>query len=264
MNKKKNIGFIIGAIVTGLMLLVATISIFYTPYDPEKMDIYNKFLSPCPQHIFGTDNFGRDIFSRTMVGLFDTIVISGTTVLIGFTIGLLIGSLTGYFGGIIDEILMRINDALSSVPSVLMAIVFIGVFGSSTWTLILSLGIVFIPSFARMIRSEFIKEKNKEYVMSAKLSKASSFRIIFVHILPNCKKTIASTIIVGFNNAILAEASLSFLGIGVQPPKASLGLMLKEAQTFLVKAPWYGLFPGMVIVLLIIGIVLVEKRNDTN
>ncbi len=262
MNKKMNLRFIIGAVITGIMLITALVSLVYTPYDSETMDLNSKFLAPCAAHIFGTDNFGRDIFSRTMVGLKDTIFVSGCTILIGFTVGLLVGSLTGYFGGIIDEILMRINDALASIPSVLMAIVLIGVCGSSTTTLICSLGIVFIPSFARMIRSEFIKEQNKEYVMSAKLSKVSNFRIIFVHILPNCKHTIISTIIVGFNNAILAEASLSFLGIGIQPPRASLGAMLKESQGFLTKAPWYSLFPGLVIVLLIVGLVALYSNRQ--
>lgn len=261
---KKNVKFVIGAIIVGILFFVAIISLFYTPYDPETMNIKERFLSPCSKHIMGTDNFGRDIFSRVMVGLKDTIFISGATIAIGFIVGLLVGSFTGYFGGILDEFLMRINDTLSSIPSVLLAIVMIGAFGSGTTTLIISLGIVFIPSFARMIRSEFIKERTKEYVMCAKLSGANSIRIIFIHILPNCKSTIISSLIVGFNNAILAEASLSFLGIGVMPPKASLGAMLKDSQMYLAKAPWYGLFPGLTIVLLIVGLVLMfdTKRRS--
>lgn len=263
MNKKSP-KFIIGLVIVGILVLIAIISLFYTPYDPEAMNIREKFQAPNLSHIMGTDNFGRDIFSRVMVGLRDTIFISGATIAIGFVIGLLVGSFTGYFGGFLDEALMRINDTLSSIPSVLLAIVMIGAFGSGTTTLIISLGIVFIPSFARMIRSEFIKERTKEYVMCAKLSGAGSLRIIFIHILPNCKNTIISSLIVGFNNAILAEASLSFLGIGVMPPKASLGSMLKDSQIYLSTAPWYGLFPGMTIVLLIVGLVLMfntEKRS---
>ncbi|MDE6208153.1 MAG: ABC transporter permease [Lachnospiraceae bacterium] len=256
---KKNARFIIGASITAILIAMAIVSIFYTPYDPETINIKEKFLSPCMAHIMGTDNFGRDIFSRVMVGLKDTIIISGLTIAIGFATGLIAGCFTGYFGGAVDEILMRINDALSSIPSVLLAIVMIGTFGSGTTTLIISLGIVFIPSFARMIRSDFIKEKNREYVMCAKLSGAGAMRIIFVHILPNCKNTIISSLIVGFNNAILAEASLSFLGIGVAPPKASLGAMLKESQMYLSGAPWYSIFPGITIVLLIIGLVLLGE-----
>lgn len=256
---KKNTEFIVGASITAILILTAVVSIFYTPYNPETINIKEKLLLPSINHIMGTDNFGRDIFSRVMTGLKDTVIISGLTIAIGFVAGLVTGSLTGYFGGVVDEILMRINDALSSIPSVLLAIVMIGTFGSGTVTLIISLGIVFVPSFARMIRSDFIKEKNKEYVLCAKLSGAGAIRIMFVHILPNCKNTIISTLIVGFNNAILAEASLSFLGIGVAPPKASLGAMLKDSQMYLWSAPWYSIFPGITIVLLIVGLVLLGE-----
>ena len=253
---KKNFRFIAGTLITLLFIVLAIISCFYTQYEPDEINIAEKFLAPDLTHLMGTDNFGRDILSRVLVGLKDTMIISGLTILIGFTMGLLIGSLTGYFGGYVDEVLMRINDALASIPSVLLAIVMVGALGSDTTTLVISLGIVFIPSFARMIRSEYIKEKNKEYVMCAKLSGAKPLRIMFVHILPNCKNTIISSLIVGFNNAILAEASLSFLGIGLQPPKASLGAMLKESQMYLSSAVWYSIFPGVTIVLLIIGLVL--------
>jgi peptide/nickel transport system permease protein len=133
----------------------------------------------------------------------------------------------------------------------------VGALGNGITTLMISLIVVFIHSYARMIRSDYIKEKNKEYVLSGRLSGASHFRLIFVHILPNCKNTIISALVVGFNNAILAEASLSFLGIGVEPPKASLGAMLKDSQVFVTTAPWYSIFPGLIIVLLIIGCVLI-------
>lgn len=259
MNRKYKTKFYVGLFITGFLVLVAIISAFYTPYNPETIDITSKFLAPSKEHIMGTDNFGRDIFSRVLVGLKDTIIISGSTIVIGFSVGLLLGSFTGYFGGVIDDILMRVNDALSSIPSVLLAIVMLGAFGSGTNTLVVSLGILFIPSFARMVRSDYIKEKNKEYVLCAKLSGASNLRIIFVHILPNCKNTILSSLVVGFNNAILAEASLSFLGIGIEPPQASLGAMLKESQTYLMSSPWYSLFPGIVIVLLIVGLVLMGE-----
>ena len=259
MNRKYKTKFYVGLFITGFLVLVAIISLFYTPYNPETIDITSKFLTPSKDHIMGTDNFGRDIFSRVLVGLKDTIIISGSTIVIGFSVGLLLGSFTGYFGGVIDDVLMRVNDALSSIPSVLLAIVMLGAFGSGTNTLVVSLGILFIPSFARMVRSDYIKEKNKEYVLCAKLSGASNLRIIFVHILPNCKNTILSSLVVGFNNAILVEASLSFLGIGIEPPQASLGAMLKESQTYLMSSPWYSVFPGVVIVLLIVGLVLMGE-----
>ena len=259
-NKRININGrkLVGGIMLLLLVTLAIVSIFYTPYDPEKMNVSEKFLAPSFKHLMGTDNFGRDIFSRVMKALLETIKISTTVIAIGFSLGLIIGTFTGYFGGILDEILMRINDALSSIPSILLAIVAIGAFGSSTITLVMSLGIVFVPSFARMIRGKVIEEKNKEYVLGAKIMGASSIRIIFKHILPNTRSTIMSTLVVGFNNAILAEASLSFLGIGLQPPKASLGAMLKDAQTFLAKCPWYSIYIGVVIVMLIVSLVLLS------
>lgn len=262
-NKRININGrkLVGGIMLLLLVTLAIVSIFYTPYDPEKMNVSEKFLAPSFNHLMGTDNFGRDIFSRVMKALFETIKISTTVIVIGFFSGLIIGTFTGYFGGILDEILMRINDALSSIPSILLAIVTIGAFGSSTTTLVMSLGIVFVPSFARMIRGKVIEEKNKEYVLGAKIMGASSMRIIFKHILPNTRSTIMSTLVVGFNNAILAEASLSFLGIGLQPPKASLGAMLKDAQTFLAKCPWYSVYTGLVIVILIVSLVLLSDGS---
>ena len=262
-NKRININGrkLVGGIMLLLLVTLAIVSIFYTPYDPEKMNVSEKFLAPSFKHLMGTDNFGRDIFSRVMKALLETIKISTTVIAIGFSLGLIIGTFTGYFGGILDEILMRINDALSSIPSILLAIVAIGAFGSSTITLVMSLGIVFVPSFARMIRGKVIEEKNKEYVLGAKIMGASSMRIIFKHILPNTRSTIMSTLVVGFNNAILAEASLSFLGIGLQPPKASLGAMLKDAQTFLAKCPWYSVYTGLVIVMLIVSLVLLSDGS---
>ena len=255
-TKKQNCKMMTGLVIIGILLLIAIVGCFYTPYDTEAMNIKEKFQAPSITHLMGTDNFGRDIFSRVVVGLKDTIFISGVTTLCAFVIGLLVGSVTGYFGGVIDEILMRINDALSSVPSVLLAIVMVGALGNGTTTLMISLAIVFIPSYARMVRSDYLKEKNKDYVLSGRLSGANHFRLMYVHILPNCKNTIISALVVGFNNAILAEASLSFLGIGVEPPKASLGAMLKDSQVFVTTSPWYSVFPGLIIVLLVIGLVL--------
>jgi peptide/nickel transport system permease protein len=130
--------------------------------------------------------------------------------------------------------------------------------GSGKYNVIIALGIVFIPSFARIVRGEFIHYRNLDYVQSAKLMGASDLRIMFVHILPNAWPVILSSVIIGFNNAVLAEASMSFLGIGVQPPDASLGRMLSEAQAFLFSAPWYAFFPGLMIVLMILGFALLS------
>lgn len=251
--------FYAGAVITGVILLLILLGIFYTPYDPEAMNAADKFAGVSFRHLMGCDNFGRDIFSRILKGAGTTLFIAMCTVLIGAGAGMVLGAITGYYGGWLDEVLMRFNDAVLAFPSILVALVFISVMGSGKYHVIIALGIVFIPSFARIIRGEFIHYRNLDYVQSAKLMGASDARIMFVHILPNAWPVILSSVIIGFNNAVLAEASMSFLGIGVQPPDASLGRMLSEAQAFLFSAPWYALFPGVLIVLMILGFALLSE-----
>lgn len=254
----KNKKFVVGAIISGVVILIAILGLKFTPYNPTQMNPANKFASVSFQHIFGCDNFGRDIFSRVMVGMSKTVFISLGTNVIGLFFGIIVGALTGYFGGVVDEFLMRFNDAILAFPSILLALVIISVLGPGEKNVMLALGILFIPSYARMIRGEYIKYKNMDYCKSAKLMGASDLRIIFVHILPNVLPVIFTTAVIGFNNAVLAEAGLSFLGIGVQPPHSSLGSMLSDSQTFIFSHPGYALTVGGVIVVLIIGFALLS------
>ncbi len=258
-QKRKNFNILLGTVLTGMVVLPAIIGIFVTPYDPEMMDSLNKLSGVSFTHIMGCDNFGRDIFSRIMVGSGVTLLIACGTVFLGVVMGTLIGAFTGYFGGLLDEIIMRVNDAVFAFPSILLALVIIGLFGSGRYQVMFALGIAFIPSYARIVRSEFIRCKNMDYVKCAKLAGASDFRIIFVHILPNTYSVLVSSIMIGFNNAVLAEAGLSFLGIGVQPPDASLGRMLSEAQTYLFSNPTYALFPGITIIMMVLGFALLGE-----
>ena len=251
--KKKNYNLIIGGIITGLMLIFILIGAVYTPYDPNAMDASAKFAGISLKHPMGCDNFGRDVLSRVMKGAGTTLSVAAGTVFIGTFFGVIMGAVTGYFGGILDEILMRINDAIFAFPSILLALVFISLLGTGTYQVVIALGIAFIPSFARIVRSEFIKYKNMDYVKNARLQGAGHLRIMFVHILPNTFTVLLSAIMIGFNNAVLAEAGMSFLGIGVQPPQASLGRMLSEAQTYLFRAPTYAIFPGVTIILMVLG-----------
>ena len=209
--------------MTGAMLALIVLGFFWTPYDPEAMDSAAKLSGVSFSHLMGCDNFGRDIFS------------------------------------IADEILMRVNDVLFAFPSILLALVFVSLSGYGTTNVIFALGIAFIPSFARIVRSEFIRCKNMDYVKSAKLAGAGNLRIMFVHILPNTAPVLLSAVMIGFNNAVLAEAGMSYLGIGVQPPHASLGRMLSEAQTYLFSAPGFALFPGIFLILLVLGFSLLGE-----
>lgn len=252
--QKKSVSFRIGLTIAAIMAVLALVGYVWTPYDPSAIVGSEKFLAPSLRHLFGTDNFGRDIFSRVMVGVGTTFFISLCTVCIGGIVGTLIGAFTGYFGGVVDEVLMRINDALTAFPSILLALVFIAMLGFGKYNVILALGVAFIPSFARVVRADFARHRSMSYVKSARLMGASHLRIMFRHILPNTWGVLLPALIIGFNNAVLAEASMSYLGIGVAPPDVSLGYMLSESQSYMIKAPWYVLCTGLVIVLLILGV----------
>lgn len=259
---KKNLnGFLLsGLAITALLLGLAALGAFWTPYDPTAMSGSEKYLAPCLAHPFGTDNFGRDILSRVMKGAGTTASIALLTVAMGAFFGTLIGALTGYFGGIIDDMLMRLGDVLTAFPSILLALVVISLLGpGSKYNVVLSLGLVFIPSFARVTRTAFASLRDVNYIKSARLMGASSSRILLIHILPNTMNVLLPAITIGFNNAVLAEASMSYLGIGVTPPDASLGYMLSEAQGMFQKAPWYALSTGLVIVLLVFGAGLIGE-----
>ena len=265
MRKKINKYLLAGLIITGIMVLIILIGFFWTPYSPTAMK-YGKFRPPTLAHPFGTDNFGRDIFSRVLKGTGTTFSIAVTTIAIGAIVGTAVGAITGYFGGIADDVLMRLNDVLTAFPSILLALLIISIVGpGKKYNVVLALGIVFIPSFARVTRTQFASLRDVNYILSARLMGAGSARILLVHLLPNIMRVLLPAITIGFNNAVLAEASMSFLGIGVTPPDASLGYMLSEAQGMLKAGPWYAICTGMTIVLLVFGVGLIgeglQSRN---
>ena len=260
-NRKRNINLIIGMVLFLAAILFSLIGCFYTPYDPNVMNAELMNAAPSPAHLFGTDNFGRDVFSRVMKGAGTTFLVGFCVVSIGAAGGCLLGAFTGYFGGKADLILMRINDTVAAIPSILLALVFVGAFGSGTVQLIAALGILFIPSFARVTRGGFVVQKELDYVKNARLMGAGHLRIMFVHILPNLKSSLFSAIAIGFNNAVLSEAAMSYLSLGVQPPDASLGRMLSEAQPYLSRAPWNAVAPGLMILISVLGVGLLSLEG---
>lgn len=259
-SNTKNWSLIIGVVLVSVVLLFVAVGLFWTPYEPTAMNAALKNKPPSFAHPFGTDYMGRDILSRVMEGAGTTFLISIVTVAIGLVAGTVIGALTGYYGGIVDEVLMRLNDTLTSFPSILLALVFVSVIGTGKYNIIIALGIIFIPSFARVVRSEYIVQKELDYVRNARLLGAGDLRIMFVHILPNTKPILLSAVTIGLNNAILAEAGMSYLSLGVQPPDPSLGCMLSEAQTYLLSAPWFALAPGLMIVFMVLGFSLISEN----
>lgn len=255
--KKKNYFLLSGAILTGAMTALVLLGFVWTPYSTTEMN--QKFLPPSWAHLMGTDNFGRDIFSRVLEGAGSSLLIALSVVAMGLLAGLVIGALCGYYGGIADAVLTRICDSITAFPSFLLALVVISVAGRSTVNIIFALGILFVPSFARVVRGEFVRCAGLPYIQSARLMGVKDGRILTCHILPNTLPVLLSAVTIGFNNAILSEASMSFLGLGVQPPAASLGSMLSDSRTYLRSAPWYALGVGGVIVLLVLGFSLLGE-----
>lgn len=245
--------FYIGLVIVSLLLGLMLLSFFYTPYSVTEMKLSDKLMSPNIAHLLGTDHFGRDIFSRIMKGSQTAFYVGLISITIGCVVGVIIGSVAGYFGGMIDEILMRIMDALMSFPGILFALLFVAVLGVGIVNTMIAMGILAIPSFARIARSGFLQAKHLTYVDMARTIGVSHFRIMIVHILPNIISPLIVAASIGFASAILAEAGLSYLGLGVQPPNPSWGRMLSESQTYILKAPYYALAPGLMITLSVLG-----------
>ena len=250
--------FRLGAAITLAVVLLIVIGLIWMPYEPTAMSP-DRLQGVSAAHLLGTDKMGRDILSRVMYGSRVTLMVALGTMAIGAGFGVLIGAVTGFYGGVADEIVMRIMDGLFAFPNVLLALVFVSILGSSTLNVMWALGIAFVPSFTRVVRSEYIRCKHLDYVKNARLQGAGDARVIFVHILPNITGVLLSNLMIGFNNAVLAEAGLSYLGIGSQPPFASLGQMISEAQEIFFTVPTAVLGPGLVIVAMVLGFSLMGE-----
>ncbi|MDR1933843.1 MAG: ABC transporter permease [Spirochaetales bacterium] len=247
-----------GELKTGalLCLLVAGVSLaglFYLPYGYNEMESSRRFLPPQARHLLGTDNFGRDVFSRIITGGRYTLFVAILTVTGSACAGSALGLLSGYAGGLWDEIIMRLMDALSSFPGILLALVMVALLDNGQFTLLIALLVLFIPSFVRIMRSGTLQYKHRDFILAAEIMGASPFRILFRHILPNLAPSLLSASALGLSNAILAEAAMSYLGLGIQPPVPSWGRMLSESQNFLFNAPWCALAPGMMIMLTVLA-----------
>lgn len=242
-----------GCFLLGLMVLLTVGGFFFTPYPPNEMDIPGRLEAPSSQHWLGTDNYGRDIFSRIIVGGRPVLAAGAFAVCIGLTLGTLWGAAAGYYRGWLEEVLMRMADGLYSLPSVLMALLAVTLLGPGQASILVAVSLANIPIFARLTRSLFLSLREREFILAARAMGSTNRRIIFRHILPNCLSTLLVQASTSFAAAILAEASLSYLGLGTQPPAASWGRMLKEAQSFAGLAPWAAIFPGLAIALTVLG-----------
>jgi peptide/nickel transport system permease protein len=242
---------------TGMAIVLFICVIFlmglFLPFDYSAMDNENRFNPPGFGNLMGTDNFGRDVFSRVVVGSVYTLLIAFLTVAGSAALGSALGLFSGFAGGIWDEIIMRLMDTLSSFPGILLALVMVSLLGNSPGTLIIALLILFIPGFTRIMRNGMLQLKERDFISSARVTGIPKHRIIFIHILPNLFSPLLSASVLGLSNAILAESTLSYLGLGIQPPVPSWGRMLSESQAFLLNAPWCAFAPGIMIMLTVLG-----------
>ena len=253
----RNKNFILGSCMVGLMVLIMVVGFFYMPYDPDVMDTEHELQFFSAAHPLGTDQFGRDILSRIMEGTRVSFLVGALTVVFGLLVGGAVGAFAGYYGGRIDEVIMKLIDTQMAFPGVLLALMLIAVFGNSLQNLIFALGIMSIPRFARITRSGFIKYRDAEFIKAARSRGAGDGRIIFLHILPNIVPELIVTSSLGFAGAVMSEAGLSYLGLGIQPPTPSFGKMLSEAQAEILQAGWYVLVPAAAITLLVMGFNLI-------
>lgn len=252
-KQRQNRQLRLALVFLAIPLVCFCLSLIYRPYAPDQMALADRFARPTFNHWFGTDNYGRDIFTRVMSGLPLTLFISLAINFIGCSLGLLMGGLAGYLAGPVDYVFSRIFDALLAIPAILMGMLFVASFGNGVWQLVLALGIMFIPSYGRIVRSSFLEYRGKNFVKRLKLLGLSSSKIIFCQIFPLITDRLLSALALGFANAILAESSLSFLGLGVPPDQITWGHMLKDAQGYVFQNPSAAIFPGLMIVLLVLG-----------
>ena len=243
----KNRLAVIGLVLLLLLVFVAVLAEVISPYDPIKLDLQAISQAPSAKYWFGTDNLGRDIFSRVLYGARVSLSAGVVAVGIAVIVGLALGLLAGFFGKAVDEIIMRIVDAMLAFPFLVLAITLAAVLGPSLQNSMLAIAVVSVPGFARLTRAQMLSERERDYVQAAQSLGASDPRIVFRHLLPNIAGPIIIQATLSIAGAILAESSLSFLGLGVQPPTPSWGEMLNTARGYLRDAPWMAIAPGSLI-----------------
>ncbi|MEK4023960.1 MULTISPECIES: ABC transporter permease [unclassified Sporosarcina] len=250
---KKNRFAFVGFLLIALILIVALLAKWIVPFDPYYMDPNSTLTAPNSEHWFGTDQFGRDIFSRILYGT--QISLKVGLIAVGFSLffGTIIGIVAGYFGGKIDQILSRITDVLFSFPDILLALVIMAILGPSLTNLMIAIGIVYTPIFARIARGAVLNIRDSLYIEAARSMGVNSFQIMLRHILPNSLAPLIVQVTLSFAFAILAEAALSFLGLGVSPDTPSWGIMLSEAKDWMEISWWTAIFPGIAITLSVLS-----------
>ncbi len=242
-----------GFVVLVLLLVIAVFADWIAPYDPNDLE-YEMMESPSARHILGTDDLGRDLFSRIVYGTQISLFVGVSTVAISLVIGVLMGIAAGYYGGWIDMVLMRYIDLQWAFPNFIIAVYLVAVFGSGLTNVIVAISLAFLDDFARIARSMVLTIKESQYVDAARVMGASDWRIMWRHIFPNTTAPIIVQATVSVSYAILGEAGLSFLGLGVEADTPTWGLILSESRSFVSRAWWLGVFPGLAIMITVLSV----------
>lgn len=257
---RQNKAAVVGLVIIALLALIAItvwiselIGIQILPYDPNYSDMTKSFIWPNAEHWFGTDQLGRDLFSRIIDGTKISLFVGVTAVAISLSIGVLLGSIAGYRGGKTDALIMRTMDVMLAIPSILLAIAFMAALGKGLDKAVIAIGLVSIPEYARIVRGSILSVKENDYVQAARVIGNGDSRIIFKHILPNIISLIVVRATLGISSAVLDTAALGFLGLGVQPPFAEWGDMLGRARGFIFTAPYTLIFPGIAITITVLA-----------
>ena len=256
MNRRKNK---CGFYVLILLVLLSILSLFCVNQNAYEMGINTKLSPPSFSAFFGTDSLGRDIFSRTIIGIRYSLFFSILSLVGSSLIGIFLGLLCVRVPKWLDQTIIRLTDTINSIPPILTALVLISIFNKGNISLIVSLIVVFIPTFVRITRNKAMEISELEYIQRADTMGAENWRIMFIHILPNMKKNIITTSVIVLTNSIILEAALSYLGDGIQPPTPSLGRLLYDGQPILLNAPWATIFPGLCIIVIILCFNSIEK-----
>ena len=246
--------FVAGGCLTGVLALSAIVSLVWTPWDPIKQNLRERFVAPSWEHLLGTDQFGRDIFSIIMQGAQNSITVGVVSVSIGMAFGVTLGLWASAKRGWTEELIMRASDFMYAFPAILLAIMLVATLGQGAINAIVAIGIFSIPVFARLTRGAANAIWAREFVLAARAAGKGKFRITIEHILPNIISVLVVQATIQFALAILAEAALSFLGLGAQPPTPSWGRMLNEARSMIFINPWLAVYPGVAIAVAVLGL----------
>jgi peptide/nickel transport system permease protein len=244
---------VVALVIISVFFAMALLGPIIAPYDPVVPNVQNRLVAPSSSHFFGTDELGRDVFSRVLAGAQISLGIATLILVVAIPVGTLIGVIAGYAGGIIDELLMRLTDIFLAFPAIILAMAIAAALGPNLRNTVIALTLVYWPWYARLIRGQVLQIKERDYVEAARSVGVPTRRLIVRHILPNCVAVVIIQATIDFGFAVLATAGLSFIGLGAQPPSPEWGAMISNARTFFRVAWWYFTFPGLALTFTVIG-----------